>query len=293
MLLFTVCSFALPLAAHASIPFFGPIIPQSGDQAVCAASWGMLLTVINNIIELLITLVIVFVAPLMVAYSGFLFVVNPVNASGKEEAKKILTNTVVGIVIALAGWMIVAALMAVLYNPKAVGSTWSDIIGSKGLPVCIPLKASLNPAKTEGLSVVQGSAAERAIRDSLQQSGVMINNGPCSPDSSGSGCTNVAGMQQATVDQIINIKNSCGGCPVIVTGGTEPGHASGQYSHENGYKVDIDSTNSTLNAFLQKLPLTGQRGGDSGGPIRSDSCQNQYVQESNHWDITIFQTCSI
>ncbi|MDP1707189.1 MAG: hypothetical protein Q8L30_01380, partial [bacterium] len=82
---FAVGVFALPLAVHAGVPFFGPIIPPqsvTGIQGseVCAAGWGMLIMVINNIISLLITLAIVFVAPLMIAWAGFLFVVNPVNA---------------------------------------------------------------------------------------------------------------------------------------------------------------------------------------------------------------------
>jgi hypothetical protein len=144
----------LPLAASAAaIPFLGPIIPNEQitvngvvtNQNVCAAGWGMLITVINNIIRLLITLAIVFVAPLMIAWSGFLFVVNPVNAAGKEQAKKILTNTVVGIVIALAGWLIVDAIMAVLYNPTTVGQTWSQLVTSGGAPLCIPLAGSLAP----------------------------------------------------------------------------------------------------------------------------------------------------
>src|ERR1035437_439642 len=84
-------SFALPHLAHASIPFFGPIIP-TGANAVCPAGWGMLVTVINNIIELLITLAIVFVAPIMIAYSGFLMVVNQGNANKLTEAKGILLN---------------------------------------------------------------------------------------------------------------------------------------------------------------------------------------------------------
>lgn len=132
-LLFVVGFFVLPQFAHASIPFFGPIVPN----ATCPAGWGMIITVINNVIEFLLTLAIVFVAPLSIAYAGFLFVVNPVNAGGKEQAKKILTNTIVGIVIALAGWMIVDAVMAVLYNPGNVLGTWSSIINSGGAPVCL------------------------------------------------------------------------------------------------------------------------------------------------------------
>lgn len=140
-------SFALPLAAQAGgIPFFGPIIPEA--QNVCPASWGLLVTVINNLISLLITIAIVFVAPLMIAYSGFLFVVNPVDPSGIAKAKGILWNTILGIVIALAGWMIVDAIMVALYNPAAQSGTtrlgaWSSLITSGGIDPCLPQRGAL------------------------------------------------------------------------------------------------------------------------------------------------------
>ena len=149
-LLFAISLFAAPLAAHAAvIPFFGPIIPDEVNR--CAAGWGLLITVINNVIRFLITLAIVFVAPLMIAYAGFLFVVNPVNAAGKEKAKVVLRNTVVGIVIALVGWLIVDAIMVVLYNPDtpiAGGrlGAWSQLISSGGIDQCIPLAESLRQA---------------------------------------------------------------------------------------------------------------------------------------------------
>ena len=145
---FLTAIFVLPVAAQAGgIPFLGPIIPQDQNKSTCPAGWGMLIEVINNLISFFITLAIVFVAPLMLAYAGFLFVTNPVNASGKEKAKKVLLNTVIGIVIALAGWMIVDAIMVVLYNPEAKsGGTklevWSSLIRSGGAPSCLDQKGA-------------------------------------------------------------------------------------------------------------------------------------------------------
>jgi len=149
---FVVGALVVPATAHAAIPFFGPIIPAAYN--VCPASWGLVITVINNIISLLITLGIVFIAPLMIAYSGFLFVVNPVNPSGKEKAKGILRNTIFGIIIALSGWMIVDAIMAVLYNPGAAGGTWSSLITSGGIDPCLEVSGSLQQAGQPGVTVV-------------------------------------------------------------------------------------------------------------------------------------------
>jgi len=188
-LVFTIGLIALPQFAQAAgIPFFGPIIPQSGGQGVCAAGFGMFMDVINNIIRFSITIAIVFVAPLMIAYAGFLFVVNPVNASGKEQAKKILTNTVVGIVIALAGWMIVDAIMAALYNPGAESGTtklqtWSSLITTNGASICIPLAASLKPGPGvsgtgTGSGIVTGSSTGKFTFDPGIDAQVATASGP-------------------------------------------------------------------------------------------------------------------
>jgi hypothetical protein len=302
--------FVLPHIAQASIPFFGPIVPDEINR--CAAGWGAVIMIINRTIEFLITLIIVFIAPVMIAYAGFLFVVNPVNASGKEQAKKVLWNTVVGLVIALAGWLIVDAVMAVLYKPPS-GSTWgawSSLVTSGGEAYCLIQEASLQnlnqgqisgASETGVISVVPPTtepASEGLIRQQFASAGVQINHPTaCNPYNTNgvtNGCTNVGNMLPATVSQVIALKNACGGgCVVMITGGSEAGHASGIYSHGAGYKVDLAVTSSALNNFLQRLPLSGQRGGDSGGPIRKDTCGNQYVQESNHWDITVLRTCSL
>jgi len=167
--IFVAGLFAIPIAAHAAIPFLGPIIPEAYNR--CAAGFGLFMIVINNIISFLITIVIVFVAPIMIAYSGFLFVTNPVNASGKEDAKRILTNTVVGIVIALAGWMIVNAIMAVLYNPDAKsGQTtlgvWSSLIRTQGADICLPLKASRQNVPGTNLEI-SGVASKFTFDDGI------------------------------------------------------------------------------------------------------------------------------
>lgn len=140
-LLVTAVSVALPLVAYAAVPFFGPIIPQAGNQGTCPASWGMVILVINNIISFALTVSIVFVAPLMIAWSGFLYVINPYDPSGISKAKSILINTFSGIAIALAAWMIVDAVMAVLYSPEHPGETWYSLVGggvgTGGVPPCL------------------------------------------------------------------------------------------------------------------------------------------------------------
>ncbi|MFZ1075183.1 MAG: hypothetical protein WAN50_02310, partial [Minisyncoccia bacterium] len=71
-------------------------------------------------------------------------VVNPFNPGAQSTARKILLNIVIGIVVALAGWLIVDAVMAVLYHPSdSTWGTWSSLITSGGIPPCLPQAGSL------------------------------------------------------------------------------------------------------------------------------------------------------
>src|SRR5512146_1646554 len=266
---------AVPHFAHAAIPFFGPIIPAGylgQPTSVCAGGWGLVMVVVNNLISFLLTITIVFVTPLMGAYAGFLFVVNPVSAEGKEHAKKILLNTIVGIILALASWLIVDAVMAVLYNSGAQSGgttlgTWSSLVTTSGGDICIKLAAGLAPgappAAVPPVTVTPGAADEQSIRQIFANAGVRINHQPCDPSTAdgaaGKNCTNVANMQQATIQQIVNIAAALGcswrdpaSCPVEITGGTEPGHAppsaaNNNHAHGNGYKVDLHSVDPLNN----------------------------------------------
>ncbi len=147
LLALLVLVFAAPAFAHAAgIPNFGVIIPQQID--LCAANWAGLITVVNNLITFAITMLIVFVAPLAFAYAGFLYVLNPVNAEGKTQARKVMMNVVIGIVVSLAGWLIVDAVMAVLYNPNASSGTttlgtWYSIINGNAGALCLIQAGSL------------------------------------------------------------------------------------------------------------------------------------------------------
>ena len=131
----------LPHFAHAAIPFYGPIIPSAWN--LCPSNWAGLITVANNIISFLITITITFIAPLMFAYGGFLYLTSGSSPGNRSQANSLMLNTVIGICIALASWLIVDALLAVLYNPSAVGASWYSLITANG-STCINVAGSLS-----------------------------------------------------------------------------------------------------------------------------------------------------
>lgn len=93
-------------------------------------------------------------------------------------------------------------------------------------------------------------------------------------------CTSFDQVNLATVQGAETLKRASG-CALNVTGGTETGHASGTYSHWNGYKLDY-SLYSCVGSYIRaNFTYIG------GNKWRSGS-GNIYFLESNHWDVTYY-----
>ncbi|MGH3310235.1 MAG: hypothetical protein ACRDP3_06575 [Streptomyces sp.] len=103
--------------------------------------------------------------------------------------------------------------------------------------------------------------------------------GGCS-DRNNPTCTSLEQVNSATIQGAITLKNASG-CGLTVTGGTETGHASGTYSHWNGYKLDFSMTSCLSNYVKNTFTSIG------GSKWRSGS-GNIYYDEGNHWDVTYY-----
>jgi hypothetical protein len=108
--------------------------------------------------------------------------------------------------------------------------------------------------------------------------------GNCS-DWNNSTCTSFTNINDSTVYGVRTLKQASG-CAVNITGGTEVGHASGTYSHRNGYKVDISKYTCVGNYIHNTFTRIANRG-DGAAQWRSAS-GNIYADEGSHWDITYY-----
>lgn len=331
--LITISTFALtagvmflPLAAHAaSATFFGPIVSPICNCATqisangvtvpnSAPAWGCVLQTLQNIMNFMVTMATVAIT-IFIALAGFSYMASGGNPEKRTMANKRIMNAVIGLVIVLCAWLVVDSILKVLYNPSTTTSygPWNSILVSDGSNDCIA--PTQNPTSLPGVTGNQGggsggansgvavvsttpitasSGNEASVRAQFAAAGVSVNHSVCT-GSSGSGCTDVGGMQTATIQQVLNLSAKCGGssgCGMVVTGGNEPGHASGPHSHGNGYKVDL-RLGTAMDGIIQKLTRVADRTGDSPGPTWVDSCNNQYVEESDHWDVTVYAACSL
>lgn len=138
-----------------------------------------------------------------------------------------------------------------------------------------PDQVDPDPAKLS-----QAQAASRIAAAGIKVS----SSGNCSTRSNPS-CTSLDQINDSTVSGIITL-HSASGCAITITGGTEVGHASGTYSHYNGYKVDVSPTSCVTDYIHKNFAYQGKR--SDGAPLYKSAAGNLYANEGSHWDITYF-----
>lgn len=98
-------------------------------------------------------------------------------------------------------------------------------------------------------------------------------------------CTSFDQLNLPTAQGAQTLKSATG-CALNITGGTETGHASGTYSHWNGYKLDFAKTTCLTNYVHGVFSYIGLRG--DGAPQYKSGSGNIYADEGNHWDVTYY-----
>lgn len=137
---------------------------------------------------------------------------------------------------------------------------------------------------TLGVSASAGASGKelshKAAASKLRNAGIgWTSSGGCG-NRNRPNCTSFSGIKSGTISGVITLKKSSR-CKITVTGGTETGHASGTYSHWNGYKVDVAVTSCVTGYVKRNFRYIG------GDKWRS-SAGNVYFNEGDHWDITYY-----
>jgi hypothetical protein len=64
----------------------------------------------------------------VIAYAGASFMLNPTNPEARTQARSMLINVVVGMIILLSAWLVVDFIMKILYNDGAQYGPWNSIL---------------------------------------------------------------------------------------------------------------------------------------------------------------------
>jgi hypothetical protein len=166
-------------------------------------------------------------------------------------------------------------------SPQATESEEDDMGKRKALAAAVAVVAGLVMVLPGGEADATGQElTHRQAAAKLRAAHIgWTSSGGCS-DRHNPHCTSFTGIKSGTISGVIRFKKSSG-CKITITGGTEAGHASGTYSHGNGYKVDVARTTCATNFVKRNFRSIG------GGKWRS-SAGNVYFDEGNHWDITYY-----
>ncbi|MEU4720582.1 hypothetical protein AB0G06_13185 [Nonomuraea dietziae] len=95
-------------------------------------------------------------------------------------------------------------------------------------------------------------------------------------------CTSMQAMRSETLAGVIALKRESG-CKVVVTGGTEAGHAPGAFSHAAGYKIDIRHNECVDRHITRTYTKAGVR--SDGAALYRSGDGALFASESDHWDI--------
>jgi hypothetical protein len=159
----------------------------------------------------------------------------------------------------------------------------TTLSGIRSLIVAVAVAVAGTLALAPPASAVTQASAESQFR----AAGITwTSSGGCTTRSNPT-CTSFEGIRQATIDGAITLKRASG-CSLLITGGTEVGHASGTYSHYNGYKLDFSRTTCLTGWIHGTYSYIGLRG--DGAPMYRAASGNIYADEGNHWDVTYY-TC--
>jgi D-alanyl-D-alanine carboxypeptidase/Type IV secretion system pilin len=149
--------------------------------------YGCLLQIFQNVINTGVALIIVFIVLLLV-YVGFSFMTSGANPGSREQARTMLTNAFVGLLVVLSSWLIVDFVMKTLYSGGSGFGPWNSILAPKGDGSDFCIKENKSQGK---LSV-----------------GEILNPGTENSSSGGGSCTAIPDSQLVTVDGYRLTKNT-------------------------------------------------------------------------------------
>lgn len=190
------------------LPFIGDVAPERGLAGYLSAffSFGLAIAILLAIV--------------LFVYNGVVYMTSDV-VGNKESAKKAFFGIIGGLVLALSTVLILEQINPNLVNFKLF-QTLQEVSSTVSIPPPAPPPAPEPPE------------AEVAAREAFKALGVGINNPPCT-GGSGTGCTNVVGLEVIR-PFLGNMARDLGGCTaenwdigrciVTITGGTEPGHVT-------------------------------------------------------------------
>lgn len=257
------------------------IVPCDGVDCTV----GSLMQLANNILKFFVE-VAIFIAAIVIAWGGFTMVTAGGDTGKVSKGRELMSNAVVGIIIVLAAFLLIDTIMKlVLKDPDS----WNNIIDAGQITPTHTAIDNIAPIGTGTELPSVGQMAHTDAMEALRNAGISVvatGNKIQADCSMTSGCTSFQGINAATIQDAIDLKNDCN-CSVVITGGTEStgGHKDSTMSHGTGFKYDAGK-NVALDAYIRSnYENIGVR--SDGAVLYRASDGVTYADEGNHWDVLV------
>ena len=90
-----------------------PLVPcKNTEDSPC--DFSAILALVNNVITFLIKYMAIPITAIMFAYAGFELVTSGGSTEKRGIAKKVFTDAVIGLVLAVAAWIIIKTILSIL-----------------------------------------------------------------------------------------------------------------------------------------------------------------------------------
>ena len=262
-----------PFTIHAATPSLTPyklLEPLPGIETTQGSGVTNAGAYLGGIFQLALALAGV-LAVIRIIYGGTVYMTT--DAFGKKgEAKKVIQNALLGLLLAAGSWLILALVL----SPNCQNGQAFCFNLSLGQPIFSTQTNTNTPGTGPGPGASGLTQAD--VMQMFQSSGIQV-----------AGAIQLAGLQLNTISELATLKQQCG-CTVMVTSATGGAHESGTYSHANGYKVDLRSVNEggDLTSYIMSH-YTSLPDRSDGARMYESPSHNMYALEKNppHWDVTV------
>jgi hypothetical protein len=212
----------------------------------------------------------------VVVYGGIRYMTSAGNPSGQSDAKEWIEAALLGLLMLVCVYFIL------------------DVINPQLLNLNLPVLTAVNISNPSGGGTSGGGTGNpvppNQACQTLTNDGVTVS------------CSQLAGVQSATVDALADLKKECPGDAVSVSSVTGGSHSTqGGCTHANGYKADV-RPNDALSSCIEGFTPDGTRSDGAtlykaaDGAVfanetqRPSNCGSNCNWTGGHWDI---QACGV
>ncbi|MFA6177614.1 MAG: hypothetical protein WC694_01835 [Candidatus Paceibacterota bacterium] len=102
----------IPVISLASADGLGLVPCDNSAENLC--DFNAFMALINKVIKFILFDLVIPISAIMFAYAGFLMVTSGGSTEAKNRMKSVFTNTVLGLIIALAAFIIIRTILSIL-----------------------------------------------------------------------------------------------------------------------------------------------------------------------------------